>query len=85
MSVPALATVGRLSTLMTISSVLEAQPGAEMVQRRVAEAPITKPVTAEVGEAGVVTVAVPDITDQAPVPEAGVLPARTVLFTLHKN
>ena len=49
-----------------------------IVQRKVA-APIANPVTPEVGLDGVVTVAVPAITDQAPVPTVGVFPAKVVV------
>ena len=37
--------------------------------------PVVNPVTPDVGEAGVVTVAVPAVTVQSPVPVVGVLPA----------
>ena len=37
--------------------------------------PVVKPVTPEVGEAGVVTVAVPAVTVQTPVPTVGALAA----------
>lgn len=83
-SAPASATVGGLSTLITISSVLLEQPGAEMVHLRVAVAPMVNPLTADVGDVGVVIVAVPDTTDQTPVPEAGALPLSVVLVILHK-
>ena len=42
-------------------------------------APTDNPVTPDVGELGVVTVALPAITDQAPVPTDGVLPARVAI------
>ena len=38
--------------------------------------PVVKPVTPEVGEAGVVTVAVPAVTVQTPVPITGVFAAK---------
>ena len=44
--------------------------------------PVTlKLVTPDVGEDGVVIVAVPETTDQAPVPTAGVFPANVVVVT----
>jgi len=47
-------------------------------------APITNPVTPEVGSAGVVTVAAPATTVHVPVPEVGVFPAKVDVITLHK-
>ena len=41
--------------------------------------PVVKPVTPEVGEAGVVTVAVPAVTVQTPVPITGVLAAKVAV------
>ncbi len=55
-----------------------------MVQRKVAEDPTTRPVTPEVDNVVVVTVAVPLSTLQLPVPVVGVLPAKVVVVTLHK-
>ena len=55
-----------------------------MVHLSVTEAPTTSPVTVEFGEPGVVTVAVPLITDHSPAPTTGVLPAKVVVVTLHK-
>ena len=46
-----------------------------MVQRKVAGVPAVTPVTPEVADEGVVIVAVPVTTLQAPVPELGALPA----------
>ena len=50
-----------------------------MVQRKVAELPTIKPVTVEVGELGVVIVAVPLTTVQVPIPKAGVFPANVAV------
>ena len=55
-----------------------------MVHLRVAEAPLTKPVTPDVGDDGVMMVAVPLTTDQLPVPAVAAFPARVVVVTLHK-
>ncbi len=84
MSAPALATVGGSATNMIISSVLLAQPGAEIVQRKVALAPIVKPVTPDNGSVGVVIVAVPDTTLHTPVPDVAVFAANVAVVTLHK-
>ena len=54
------------------------------VHLNVALAPTVKPVTVDVGDDAVVIVAAPDTTLQAPVPTAGVLPARVAVVTLHK-
>lgn len=81
---PASAAVGETETFITTSSVEGRHTPFETVQRRVAEAPTASPVTPDVGEVGVVTVAVPEITDQTPVPTAGVLPAKVVVVILHK-
>jgi len=69
---------------MITSSEEEAQTPLVMVHRRVAEAPTVKPVIPEVGEEGVVIVAVPANTVQVPVPTAGVFPAKVAVVTLHK-
>lgn len=78
---PEMETVGVGFTVMITSSELEAHGGFEMVQRRVAEEPTTNPVTPEVGEEGVVTVAVPATTDHKPEPTAGVFPASVEVVT----
>ena len=70
--------------LMVTSSVEEVHPPLDMVHRKVAEAPTTKAVTPEVAEEGVVTVAVPVMTLQAPVPTAGTLPAKVAEVTLQR-
>ena len=53
-----------------------------MVHLSVAELPTTSPVTPEVESVGVVTVAVPDMTDQDPVPTVGVFPANIAVVVL---
>ncbi|MGQ0828816.1 MAG: hypothetical protein ACT4ON_10520, partial [Bacteroidota bacterium] len=60
--------VAGAATLITTSSKLFPHPPLEIVHRSVTEAPTVKPVTVEVGEAGVVMVAVPANTVQVPVP-----------------
>jgi len=55
-----------------------------IVQTRVADVPITNPVTPDVGDDGEVTVAVPDITLQAPEPVVGVFADNAVVVELHK-
>ncbi len=64
---------------MMTSSVEAAQGALLMVQRNVAE-PTTNPVTPEVGLEGVGMVAVPETTDQLPVPLAGVLAANVAVL-----
>ena len=46
-----------------------------IVQRRVTEVPVASPVTPEVGEDGVVMLAVPETMVHKPVPSAGTFPA----------
>ena len=76
--------VGGAATLIVMSSVEAAQAGLLIVHRNVTLAPIVKPVTVLVGLLAVVIVAVPDTTLHAPVPVAGVLPARVAVVTLHR-
>ena len=58
------------------SSVIELHPACEKVHLSVAQVPDGIPVTVEVGDVGVVIVAVPATTVQIPVhPGSGVLPA----------
>jgi hypothetical protein len=64
---------------MMTSSVEAAQGELLMVQRNVAE-PTTNPVTPEVGLEGAVMLAVPETTDQLPVPSVGVLEAKVVVL-----
>ena len=55
-----------------------------MVHTNVTVVPATKPVTPDVGELGVVMVAVPNATVHKPVPKAGVLADKVVVPELHK-
>ena len=70
--------------LITTSSVDAAQAGLLIVHLKVTLLPIVKPVNPLVAELDVVIVAVPDTTLQAPVPVAGLLPAKVAVVTLHK-
>ena len=56
-----------------------------MVHRKVAELPTTNPVTVDVGDPGVVTVAVPATTLQVPTPTAGAFAANVVAVVSHKS
>ena len=60
--------------MIVTSSVDGVQTPFEMVHRNVLT-PTDNPVTPDVGEVGVVTVAPPAITVHAPVPTVGVFPA----------
>jgi hypothetical protein len=74
-SVPAAAIVAAASFVNTMVSAVEQVPFV-IVHASVAEVPAVKPVTPEVGEDGVVIVAVPLTTLHTPVPVVAVLPAR---------
>ena len=82
-SAPAAAVVGVALTDITTSSVEAVHGELEIVHLRVAVPGFDNPVTPDVGEDGVVIVALPDTTDQAPVPAVGVLPARVVVLLAH--
>lgn len=69
--------------VITTSSVEAAQGELDIVQRRMATPGTAKPVTPEVGEEGVVIVAVPETTVHVPVPVVGVLPAKVAVVTPH--
>ena len=63
---------------MVIASVLGVQVPLLIVHTKVFT-PVVKPVTPEVGEVGVVTVAVPAVTVQNPVPITGVFAAKVAV------
>ena len=73
--------VGTLLLVIITSSVEIPQRPLSIVQRKVADAPNTNPVNPDVGEVGVVIVAVPDTNVHVPVnpAEAGVFPARVAV------
>ena len=81
---PALAVVGSWSTVMMTESTEPGHEPLDNVHVKVADAPTISPVTPDAGEAGVVIVAVPEMTAQIPVPTTGVLPASVVVVTLHR-
>ena len=70
---------GQEVVVIITSSVEGVQGALEIVHRKVAVPGTAKPVTPEVGEVGVVMVAVPDTTLHAPVPTVGVLAAKVVV------
>ena len=70
---------GQEVVVIITSSVEGVQGGLEIVHRKVAVPGTAKPVTPEVGEEGVVMVAVPETTDHTPVPTVGVLAAKVVV------
>jgi methylaspartate ammonia-lyase len=78
---PAFETVGVLSVFIITFEVDAGQVPLEIVHLSVAEFSSTNPVTVEVGEDGVVIVAVPEIKLQLPVPIVGLLAARVVVVT----
>ena len=71
-------------TVITTSSTEGGHVPLLMVQRKVAELPTTKPVTALFGVLGLVTVAVPEMTLHEPVPTDGVFPESVVEVKLHR-
>ncbi len=70
--------------VITTSSVEAAQAPLLMVHLNVTAPGMLIPVTVELADVGVVTVAVPAITVHAPVPTPGTLAARVVLLTLQR-
>ena len=83
-SVLAVAVVGGVDTLITTSSVELVQAPLAIVHLKVAELPTTSPIIPELGELALEMVAVPETTDQVPLPAVGVFPARVLVVTLHK-
>ena len=77
--------VGKAATLIITSSVLLAQAPLLMVHLNVELAPTVNPVNPLVAEPGVVTLAVPAITLQAPEPVTGTLPASVAEVTLQRD
>jgi hypothetical protein len=75
--------VGALTLIIT-SSVEAVQGELEIVHLNVVDAPTTNPVKPEAGDEGVVIVAVPDTTNQLPVPTMAELPANVAVVTLHR-
>ena len=73
--------VKQAEVVITTSSVEGVQGELEIVQRRVAVPGTAKPVTPDVGELGVVIVAVPETTLHVPVPTVGVFPAKVAVLT----
>ena len=69
---------------MMVTSSVEVQDKFVVLHLNVTEVPTTIPVTVDVGEDGVVIVAIPDTTDQLPLPTVGVLPESVVLVTLQR-
>jgi hypothetical protein len=83
LSVPAAAVVGFLSTVMSTVSVEDTQVPLDTVHFKVAVLPGTSAVMAEVAEFCAAMVAVPEITDQVPVPVTTGVAVIAVLVTLH--
>ena len=65
--------------MIITSSVTAAHGAFETVHRKVLDAPAVRPVTPDVGEAGVVIAPVPAIFVQVPDPCAGVFPAKVAV------
>ena len=81
---PFVATVGSELLLITTSSVEAAQGAFAIVHLNVDEAPTVNPVTADVGDEGVVATAVPKIVDQLPTPVVAALPANVAVVELQR-
>ena len=80
MLVGLLGLAGKTEVIVTSLVVLPQYPLA-IVHLKVAVAPITKPVTVEVADVGVVIVAVPETKVHVPVPYVGEFPANVVDVT----
>jgi hypothetical protein len=81
---PASAIVGLSSTVIVTELEDDGQNPLEIVHSKVAEPPMDKPVTSDVGSDASVIVALPEVTDHIPVPTVGVFPVKVVVVTLHK-
>ena len=81
---PFVAMVGSGLLVITTSSVEAAQGALAIVHLSVDEAPTVNPVTADVGDEGVVATAVPEIVDQLPTPIVAVLPAKVAVVELQR-
>lgn len=68
--------LGPVEVVIVTSLVETAQLPFEIVHLKVAVDPKFNPVTPDVAEVGVVIVAVPETTDQEPLPLIGVFPAK---------
>ena len=73
----------KLGVVIITSSVEAVQGVLEIVQRKVAIPGTAKPVIHEVGDDGVLIVAVPEIKDHAPVPTVAALPAKVAVVKPH--
>ena len=78
---PAFTTAFSSTNIFTLSALLHT-PWV-IVHFNMTESPIMSPVIPEAGDAGVVIVAVPEITVQFPVPVAGIFPESVAVVTLH--
>ena len=67
-----------------VTSLVLVQKPFVMVHLRITESPGKRPVIVEVGEVGDVTVAVPVIRDQEPVPSVGALAKSVAVFILQR-
>jgi len=74
--------VGALSVIVIVEVLVQPVVAKVDVQASVVVEPMTRPVTPDVGEAGLVMVADPETTDQSPVPVVIVFPASVVVVVL---
>lgn len=70
-----------LVVMMTSSELMAQGDGFVIVQRKVTDPDVASPVTFEVGELGVVIVAVPETIVQFPEPVPALLPANVVVVS----